>query len=186
MKPFLRVLGIDDGYFKPKTKSKTLLVGVVYRFGHRVEGIISKKISVDGFDSTQKIIEMAKKTKFSGQISFLILSGINFAGFNIADIKKIYEKTSLPLIIVFRKKPRFEKIENALKKISFTKKRLMLIGQGGKITAFKSIFFQCYACTEAEAKTVLRKTILHSSLPEPVRLAHLIASGITIGESTRP
>ena len=186
MKPFLRVLGIDDGYFKPRTKTKTLLVGIVYRLGHRVEGILSSKISVDGFDSTKQIIKMAKKTKFSGQVAFIILSGINFAGFNVADIKKIHSSTKLPVIVVFRKKPRMEKIKAAIKKTTFPKKRFSLIEQGGQINPFKSFFFQVYGCTKQEAKTILRKTLLHSNMPEPVRLAHLIASGITIGESTRP
>ncbi len=186
MKPFLRVLGIDDGFFKPRTKTQTILVGVVYRFGHTVEGVLSSKIRVDGFDSTKKIIWMAKKTKFSEQVSFLLLSGINFAGFNIADVKKIFEETKIPVIIVFRRKPRMEKFIAALKKVSNFKKRLSLVQEAGEIHKFKKFFFQFYGCSEQEAKTALQKTILHSNLPEPVRLAHLIASGITIGESTRP
>ncbi len=186
MKPFLRVLGIDDGFFKPKTKTQTLLIGVIYRFGHTVEGILSSKIKVDGFDSAKKIIEMAKKTKFSSQVSFVLLSGINFAGFNIADVKKIFEETKIPIIIVFRRKPKIEKFANALKNVSCFKRRWALIEQAGEIHSFKKIFFQFYGCREQDAKTVLQKTILHSNMPEPVRLAHLIASGVTIGESTRP
>lgn len=186
MKQFCRVMGIDDGFFKPGTKTKTLLVGVIYRLGHKVEGIVSSEITVDSFDSTKQIVSMLSKKKFSSQISFILLSGINFAGFNIVDIKKLFEKTCLPIIVVFRKKPRFEKIESALKKIPHFKKRWALIQRAGKIVPFKKIFFQFCGCSEKEAKTILRKTLLHSNLPEPVRLAHLIASGITIGESTRP
>ncbi|MDD5148314.1 MAG: DUF99 family protein [Candidatus ainarchaeum sp.] len=186
MKKFPRVLGIDDGFFRPGTRTKTILIGVIYRFGHIVEGIVSSEIRVDALDSTEKIIRMLAKTKFSSQVSFLIMSGINFAGFNIADVKKIFEKTGIPAIIVFRKKPRMEKFVPALKKVPNFKKRISLIEQAGEAHSFKNFFFQFYGCTEQDAKEVLRKTILHSSLPEPVRLAHLIASGVTIGESTRP
>ena len=186
MKPFFRVIGIDDGFFNPHTKTGTLLVGVVYRIGHTVEGILCRKIRVDGFDSTAKIVSMLKKTKFSSQVSFVVLSGINFAGFNIVDVKKIFSETNLPIIIVFRKKPRLEKIRLALQNTSHAKKRWHLIEEAGAIHSFKKFFFQFYGCSEQEAKTVLKKTLLHSNLPEPVRLAHLVASGITIGESTRP
>ncbi|HLD59290.1 MAG TPA: DUF99 family protein [archaeon] len=186
MKQFCRVIGIDDGFFKPGTKTKTLLVGVIYRLGHTVEGIVSSEIKVDSFDSTKQIASMLNKKKFSSQISFIILSGVNFAGFNIVDIEKLFEKTKLPVIVVFRKKPRFEKIKNALKKIPHFKKRWALIEKAGRVFSFRKIFFQFYGCSEQEAKAVLRKTLLHSNLPEPIRLAHLIASGITIGESTRP
>ena len=68
MKPFARVLGIDDGFFKPCTKGKTILVGVVYRFGHIVEGIVSSEIKVDALDSTAKIISLAKNKKFDAVI----------------------------------------------------------------------------------------------------------------------
>ncbi|MBN1941592.1 MAG: DUF99 family protein [Candidatus Diapherotrites archaeon] len=187
MKPFFRVLAVDDGAFKPHTKSGTILVGVVYRAEkHLVEGIVSSRVRVDGFDSTKQIVGMLRKPKFKTQINFLILSGINFAGFNIADIKEIFAKTKIPVITVFRKKPRMEKIKAALSKLTRSKKRWGLIEQAGAVNAFKKIYFQFYGCTEADAKTVLRKTVLHSNLPEPIRLAHLIASGITRSESTRP
>ena len=90
MKQFCRVIGIDDGFFKPGTKTKTLLVGVIYRLGHTVEGIVSSEIKVDSFDSTKQIASMLNKKKFSSQISFIILSGVNFAGFNIVDIEKLF------------------------------------------------------------------------------------------------
>ena len=186
MKPFARVLGIDDGFFKPCTKGKTILVGVVYRFGHIVEGIVSSEIKVDALDSTAKIISLAKNKKFYSQISFIILSGINFAGFNIADVKKIFLETKIPIIIVFRKKPKMEKFLSALKKVPSFKKRLSMVREAGPFYEYKNFFFQLYGCSEKEARKVFGKTILHSNMPEPVRLAHLIASGVSIGESTRP
>lgn len=186
MKPFVRVLGIDDGFFRPMTRTKTILIGVVYRFGHIVEGIISSEIRVDGLDSTAKIIGMAKNKKFKSQFSFIILSGINFAGFNVASVKKIFFETKLPIIIVFRKKPGMEKFVAALKKVPNFKKRLSFIEDAGPFNEFKNFFYQFYGCSRQEAEKVLQETILHSNMPEPVRLAHLIASGVTIGESTRP
>ena len=178
------MLAFDDGYFKPKTKTNALLVGIVYRLDHRVEGVLSTDIRVDGFNATSKLIQLFKKSKFKPQTRYLMLSGINFAGFNIADLPKIAQELETPVIAVFRKKPRMEKIRRALKKLPQSRKRLSLLEKAGEIHSCDKIYFQCHGVNAREACTVIRKSILHSQLPEPIRLAHLIASGTTIGQST--
>lgn len=186
MKHLLRVLAIDDGYFKPRQKGETILVGVVSRLDSQIEGILSTKVQVDGLDSTKQISSMLLNSKFSNQISFILLSGLNFAGFNIVDLKKLFARTGIPIIIVFRKMPRMHKIEAALGKFRDWKKRMNLIAQAGEIFHCSKIHFQVHGTDAKTAASVLRKTIKHSNLPEPLRLAHLIASGVSIGESTRP
>ena len=186
LKPNFRVLAIDDGSFKPKQKEKIPLIGVIYRIDGRIEGILSKKISVDALDSTEKIIAMLSGGKFLPQISFILLQGINFAGFNIADVKKIHSELRKPVIIVFRKQPNMGEIKKALEKFPDKEKRLALIKNAGKICRLDSIHFQFIGTDEATAAEVIKKTLMHSFLPEPIRIAHLIASGITLGQSTRP
>ena len=186
LKPNFRVLAIDDGSFKPKQKEKIPLIGVIYRIDGRIEGILSQKISVDALDSTEKIIAMLSGGKFLPQISFILLQGINFAGFNIADVQKIHKKLHKPIIIVFRKFPNMDEIKKALEKFPDKEKRLALIKNAGKICRFNSIHFQFIGTDEATAAEVIKKTLMHSFLPEPIRIAHLIASGITCGQSTRP
>lgn len=186
MKHLLRVLAIDDGYFKPRQKGETILVGVVSRLDSRIEGILSTKVQVDGLDSTLQICSMLLNSKFSNQISFILLNGVNFAGFNIVDLKKLFARTGIPIIIVFRKMPRMHKIEAALSKFRDKRKRMRLIAQAGEIHHCNKIHFQVHATDAKTAAAVLRRTIKHSNLPEPLRLAHLIASGVSIGESTRP
>ena len=186
MKDSIRVLAVDDGFFKPKSKGKTALVGVVFRLDGRIEGILKKEVTVDALDSTQKIVEMCKESKFKDQVQCVLLDGINVAGFNIIDVDAFFKKTSLPIINVFRKLPRMKKIEKALSGFKDAEKRMQLIKNAGEIYSFKSIFFQCHGIKEREAKKLLEKTIFYSNLPEPIRIAHLIASAITLGESTHP
>ena len=186
MKKLLRVLAIDDGYFKPRQKGKALLVGVLSRLDGRLEGIVSTTVKVDGLDSTAKIAEMIQKSKFKSQASFLILDGINFAGFNIVDLPLLSKKLATPVIAVQRKKPRMQRIEKALDKFKDKKKRMKLIEKAGEIHPSGKIFFQCSGTDRKTVKTVLAKTTKYSNIPEPLRLAHMIASGTTLGESTRP
>ena len=185
MKEQFRVLGIDDGHFEPR-KGSTILVGVLFRVDNRIEGIASTKVKVDSLDSTSKIISMIKNGKYHSQIACIILGGVNFAGFNIADIQKINYELNIPVIVVSRRKPRMEKIKKALLNFKDSKKRLKLIENAGKIHKFENIHFQTAGISLKQAQVILKKCSHHSNLPEPVRLAHLIASGVTLGESTRP
>jgi len=180
------VIGFDDG-FKNLHKDKfAFLIGVVYRLDHKVEGILSAKIKIDGFDSTQKIIKLVKNTKFLPQTKCIMLSGINFAGFNIVDIQKLSSKLKMPVIAVFKKRPNLDKYIAALQNLSSYKKRIRLIQKAGAIHSFNNVFFQCAGIASKEAKTIIKRSQLNSSIPEPLRLAHLIASGVALGQSTPP
>jgi len=182
----LRILAIDDGAFKPKQKGKALLVGVISRQADRIEGILSTSVKVDGLDSTKKIIKMLQESRFKKEVDFLILNGINFAGFNLVDLPLLSKELGIPAIAVLRKKPRMQKIEHALSNFPDKKKRMQLIEKAGEIFKADKVFFQCQGAEPETIKTVLAATVKYSSLPEPLRLAHLIASGISLGESTRP
>jgi endonuclease V-like protein UPF0215 family len=186
MKGLFRVLAVDDGFFKPRKKGKAILVGVVSRLDGRVEGILSTSVNVDGLDSTSKIAKMLEKSKFKSQSKFLILDGLNFAGFNLVDLPKLNKVLGIPCIAVQRKKPNFKKIEAALSSFKDKRKRLTLIERAGPIHRARKVFFQAAGGDMKSIKTVLAKTSKHGNLPEPLRLAHLIASGVSRGESTRP
>ena len=182
----ITALGIDDGYFKPFSSKKTKLVVTVFRADNMLQGVLSTDIKVDALNATQRIISMLKKSRFTEQASCIFLDGLNFAGFNLVDVKKLYSAFSIPVIAVLRKKPRFEKIKTVLKKFPDFEKRWKLIEKAGPVFKAEKIFFQCHGLKEKEASQLIKKFSFQSNLPEPVRMAHLIASGLTLGESTAP
>ncbi|MEM2086254.1 MAG: DUF99 family protein, partial [Archaeoglobaceae archaeon] len=94
-----RVLGIDDSF----SKEFCCIVGCVMS-GRNIEGFMFEEISVDGFDSTEKIVNMVKRSKFFNQLKCLFLGGITFGGFNVADISKINEQTGIPVVVVMNRK----------------------------------------------------------------------------------
>jgi hypothetical protein len=186
LKGLLRVLALDDGFFKPKEKGSALLVGVVSRLDLRFEGLVSTCVEVDGLDSTQKIIDLVQGSKFGPQIKLILLDGLNFAGFNLVDLPKLSKELSVPAVAVLRKKPRMGEIRKALAGFKDKGKRLELIEKAGPVFEAGNIFFQHHGGDRKAIKAVLAKTTKNGNLPEPLRLAHLIASGISLGESTRP
>lgn len=182
MKKEIRVLGIDDGPFDKSKKSKVLVVGTIFRGGDFLDGIVSTKVKIDGEDSTAKLLSMINRCKFKPQLQAIILDGIALGGFNIIDIDKLNDKTSIPVIVVIRKYPDFKKIKDALKKIG-KEKKYKLIEKAGKIEKIGKIYVQTAGISLEKAKDILRITCTHSYLPEPIRIAHMIAAGIVLGES---
>ena len=55
IKPEIRVLGVDDGVFTPHVESLVPVVGVVFRGGYWLDGVMHTEILVDGFDATERI-----------------------------------------------------------------------------------------------------------------------------------
>ena len=178
----IRVIGIDDSPFNKFKDSKVLVVGVVMRGGLFVDGILSAKVAVDGSDSTKKIIEMINKCKFKPQLQCIFLDGIAVAGFNVIDVQELSKKTNLPVIIIIRKRPDIENIKKTLIKIK-KQQKIKLIEKAGNIFQVDDIFVQLTGIDLEHAEKILKVVCTRSLIPEPIRLAHLIAQGVVFGES---
>ncbi len=178
----IRVVGIDDSPFNKFKDKKIIVVGVVMRGGSWVDGILSTKVIVDGNDSTKKIIEMINKCKFKPQLQCIFLDGIAVGGFNIIDVKELNKKTKLPVIVIIRRMPDISNITKTLIKIN-KKDKIKLIEKAGQVEKINDIFVQLTGIDYQKAKQILDICCTRSLIPEPIRLAHLIASGIVVGES---
>ena len=182
VKKEIRVVGIDDSPFNKFKDKKILVVGVVMRGGSWVDGILSTKVAVDGNDSTRKIIEMINSCKFKPQLQCIFLDGIAVAGFNVIDVKELNRKTKLPVVIIIRRKPDIEKIKKTLIKIN-KKDKIKLIEKAGEVFQIDNIFIQSVGIEIDDLRKILKIVCTRSLIPEPIRLAHLIASGVITGQS---
>lgn len=178
-----RIIGIDDAPFDKRNKGRqVLVVGTIYRGGDYMDGLLSTKITIDGNDSTEKVTEMINKSKFRPQLQAVILDGIALGGFNIVDIKKLNEKTRLPVIVVIRSYPDFKKIFKALEKIGM-KEKIKTLEELPKPISVGKVYIQHIGLSFEKAEEILKLTCTRSYLPEPIRIAHIIAAGVVKGES---
>ena len=189
IKKELRILGVDDGPFNKFRNKECLVIATVFRGGSFMDGLLSMKVKVDGSNSTNQLIKIVRKTKHLGQLQCIMTDGIALAGFNVLDIQQINKKTKLPVIVVIRRKPNLKKIEKALKNANKKtyKKKLGLMKKAGKIYKTKiknkNLYFQIVGIKEKQAKEIIKISATHAVIPEPLRIAHLIASGVVLGES---
>lgn len=182
IKKEIRVLGIDDAPFNKFKRGKVLVVGAVYRGGSFLDGILSTKVNVDGNNATEKIIEMINECKFKPQLQCIFLDGIAVGGFNVIDVKELNKKTRIPVIIIIRRNPNLKKIKETLIRIN-KKNKIKLIEKAGSVVSVGKIYIQLTGLSVERAKEILKIVCTRSLIPEPIRIAHLIASGVTHGES---
>jgi len=160
------------------------------RGGDWLEGVIRTYIKKDGLDATGRLAEMVKESKHYGQIRVVMLNGVTMGGFNVVDVEALYEDTGIPVISVMRKPPDMANIEKALKNLDEPEYRYGLILKAGKAVEVPArrgepIYMQYKGIDMDSAVDIVLSSSTHSRIPEPVRVAHLIATGIVLGESSR-
>ena len=185
IKPEIRVLGIDDGGFVPRTKGTVDVVGVVYRGGYWFEGVMRTEITIDGLDATEKIAAMIESSPFYGEIRVIVLDGVTFAGFNVVDISELSRRVDLPVISVVREKPDLEEIRSALKNLPDFEIRWRAMENAGKIFEVETrkgenpVYMHLAGILREDAEKIMKNTSTRSLIPEALRVADIIASGLT-------
>ena len=195
MKPQFRVLGVDDGPFSFSDPTVPV-VGVVVRKGY-VDAVLKTEVDVDGNDATGAIAAMVGGSGYTGKLEAVMLDGAAVGGFNVVDIDKLHKTTGVPVMTVTRDKPDMAAIRKALEMLGRTPKygrkpipdwkdRLALLERTRLVevrTGTKPIFIGFAGLEEADAKGIVTASTVRGSIPEPVRLAHIIARALVTGKS---
>ncbi|MEM5791062.1 MAG: DUF99 family protein [Candidatus Aenigmatarchaeota archaeon] len=187
IKSEIRVLGFDDSAFEKNSESLVPVIGVVFRGGKFLDGVLKTEVKVDGLDATEKIVKLINLSRHKQQLKVIMFDGITLAGFNLVDIEEVGKKTSLPVIVINRKIPNLEKVRDALKNFDDFEKRWEIVLRAGKIKECrvknKKIYYQAFGLSDEDAREIINITSTRSLIPEPLRVAHLIATAIVRGES---
>lgn len=178
MKEGIRVLGIDDA---PSERSdiNTFLTGVVYRGTEFIEDIKSIDVVVDGEDATEKVVSLYFNCNNPRQIKAILLDGVSFAGFNFVDIHEVSERIEKPVIAVTPNEPDKEIFRNAMESSGNYDERFESLDPHESIELEDgSCFIQYSGCDKRDAETIVKNSIIHGLVPEPIRVAHMIGRGI--------
>ena len=174
----IRGLAIAESFSQDSKKS--VLSGIVMSTDLIIDGFVMGHSTVGGDDATNAILSMYKKLDRS-DVSFLLISGIVISLYNIVDLKKISKETGLPVIGVTYEES--QGIGDAIKHHfpdSYESKlaEYTKLGTREKITLHTShnLYIRNEGCTTLEAKQLLDKMLLQGSVPEPLRIAQLLAN----------
>lgn len=147
--------------------------------------MVSTKIRKDGWNSTQRVIDSLKSSKFLPQLHLVMFDGLAFGGFNVVDLTAVSEALELPAVAVVRRPPDFRKIEDAIQNLSRPKRRWELIRRAGPVHEAATCCFQVVGAAPDEVERALDLLTDRGHLPEAIRIAHLVGSAVVLGESGR-
>lgn len=180
-----RVVGVEDGGFSKRTinsdASKALFVSVLF-IGTYFYDLQLDKILVDGLDATEKLSKMLRRWCFDT----VMLAGVSFAGFNLVDSTSVFEEFKKPVIIVTRTEPDNIGVKNALRHhFKDWRIRWNMFEKLGSVYAVVSmlneppIYVEVVGTRLDWAEQLLRSLATCCRIPEPIRVARLIARGLT-------
>lgn len=177
------VAGFDDAPFDPEHRGDVTLVGCICA-RTRLDGVLSTRIRRDGANATRRMIEVLAGSPFLGHVRAVLLQGIAVGGFNVVDVQRLSRELGQPVLVVARREPDLGAIERALRKTGpGWARKWRLVQQAGPMEPLRGVWVQRVGLDRSSAEQLLAATTLHGKLPEALRLAHLIAGGMTTGVS---
>lgn len=186
MKAKSRFLGIDDAPFGFQDK-EVPVVGVVVQAPAYIEGVLATRAQVDGRDATERLGTMIEASRYREGLEMVLLDGTAVGGFNVVDVDALSEAAGVPVVTVTRHKPDLDAIQTALKrKFADWEDRWRILRRHGieEIATRHSPLFVTYVgASLGDVRAALALTTVRGALPEPLRVAHLIAAAMVRGES---
>jgi endonuclease V-like protein UPF0215 family len=184
IKPASRCIGIDDGPFPPRRTEDDIRYApllAVWLKGSHLQQLKTNWITVDGLDATRKAEHLLKGSRQTP----IMLSGVTFGGFNLIDPQRTQELFKVPVIVVTTTRPDNSAVKRALSRhFPDWKLRWDLIRSLGPLHKIRTLpnenplFFEHFGCSSKEAGSILKSWALISRLPEPLRVAGIIAKGL--------
>jgi endonuclease V-like protein UPF0215 family len=177
------LLGIDDGPFDKDIDEATPIVGVVMEGADLVEGVAMTRFPIDGAEVTDFLAGWIEGLRFRPGLQGIVLGGITIAGLAVVDVQRLSEATGLPVLVLNRKDPRGHRLAGALQSAGLTERLELVDRAPASVSVSDGLYLACAGASQEQAARLLDASRRKGEMPEPLRLAHLIASALVRGES---
>lgn len=167
-KPGIRGLVIAESYI-PDSMISTL-AGVVMRSDYIIDGFAIGQTTVSGDDATDSVTGMYSSLS-RDDISYVMVWGTILSHYNRVDIRKIARLLQIPALGVSCQ----VRADVTHTPDTRTKHHRICLHTGHVLSVIIS------GCTISEATLLLNRITIQGGIPEPVRVARLLASAIRHG-----
>lgn len=182
-KTYSNVVGFDDAPFDRRHRGDVPVVGAVFA-GRRFDGVLVGKVRRDGANAARNLAALVLDSKFREHLQLVMLQGIALAGFNVVDVFELHRRLELPVLVVARREPDLEAIREALfTRVRGGRRKWRLIERLGPMEPAGPVWIQRLGLSRGTARRIVHRYALNGHVPEPLRVAHLIAGAIATGES---
>ena len=176
-KPGIRALGVAESFRHGQKRS--VLAGVVMRSDFVIDGVALGRAAVGGDDATDSVASLYRRLR-RNDVNLVIVSGAILSLYNIIDADLLASKTGLPVISLTYKDT--AGIEGSIRRHfpEGAERKLAAYRRLGPRTEVrlgtgKRVFVRAAGIGEGVASRVLDLFTLQGSVPEPVRVAKLLA-----------
>ena len=178
-------VGIEDGPFLSRRLGGSTAPLVVAQLNgpHLVKAKIAR-ITVDGLDATTVASRLLGSLQLRS--SPILLAGATFAGFNIINPRILQRRFRTPTIVVIGSRPNNRAVKRALMRhFPDWKRRWRILSSLGPLRQARTfrnegpIFYEAFGCDDNEARRILKEWSYVSRIPEPLRVAGLVARGLS-------
>ncbi len=177
------LLGIDDGPFDKGCDREVPLVAVAMEGADLVEAVATTRFPVDGEDVTPFLAEWIGGLRVRPALRGVFLGGITIAGLAVVDVRALAAAAELPVIVVNRRDPADHELHRALRAAGLDARLELVEATPPAFPVNRHLWAACAGIDADGARHLLGAARRKGELPEPLRLAHLIARAMVSGES---
>lgn len=179
------MLGFDDGPHLPG--HPTPVVGVAARAGSGyVETVLRTEVEHDGDDATDALLAAAGRARVFPNVVAVLTHNSVMAGFNTLDLTRLREGLDRPVVAVSRGPQDWEAMRATLLAGGIpggAGKWERIATNRGRQFRHGGLTLVPVGVEPHDAAELVDLCRVRGHLPEPLRLAHLIAAGWVLGES---
>jgi len=177
------VLGIDDAPFTKGRDREVPIVGVLMEGADLVEAIAIGSFPVDGDDAATHLAGWIRGLRGYRSTQAILVGGVTIAGLGVIDLDALARSVELPVLAVTRHDPSASELRTALRAAGLADRLPVLDRSPPSLQVAPGLYVAAAGVTPGEAAELVRHTLGKSRLPEPLRIAHLVAAALTSGES---
>lgn len=187
-KPGVRALGVAESFSQGERTS--VIAGVVMRGDYLIDGLALGRTKVGGDDATNSIAALYRRLS-RNDVSLLMVSGAILSLYNVIDVDSLSSRVGLPVVCLTYKET--AGIEDSIR-------RHFPEGADSKLAAYRRlgkrvgvrlhtghrVYVRTSGLEKADALRILNAFTLQGSVPEPVRVAKLLARAVAARRSLPP
>ncbi|MCE4605626.1 MAG: DUF99 family protein [Desulfurococcales archaeon] len=176
-------MACDDGVVAKLGGGYTLVSCVYWALGVGPLGADFAWVKVDGLDASSIIAYLASRLGRFGPVDLVMLDSVTIAGFNVASPASIHRLTGAPVVVLYKYSPSLERLASAVVNVDMHRVRLRVLKIVGDAVELRTRRGRLYAIVWGASLdrivSVVEELQFFGRMPEPLRLAHYLASAIS-------
>ncbi len=180
----LRVLGFAESFVKEVSRS--VLTGVVMRGDQfLIDGFGMTTLTVGGMDATEGVLRLFRQLNRT-DINLLMFNGCIISWYNVIDLEEVFLTLDIPLVCVTYEES--EGLEKYFKdNFKDWENRIEIYKKNGprdeiKLHTGHLVYTRVHGMEPKETQIILDRFILQGAVPEPLRVARLLARALLKSE----